>query len=264
MHAPDSSRTSVLEPPRPKAPADRHAEKKQELGQFLTPEPVGSFMASLFEAHPAEIRLLDAGAGSGALSAALVKRLCREKRRPKRIALTTYEIDREIHPALERSLQSCRAECARSGVEFSAAIHGEDFIEAAVSLVRGDLFSASKQLFNAAILNPPYRKINSDSRTRRLLREAGIEASNLYAGFLALAAKLLRENGEMVAICPRSFCNGPYSGSIRSKCSRSGRFPWRERRFRTGSFPSAPPFRCSRARSQIAFSSSVQLALQPQ
>ena len=220
-------------------------------------------MASLFEAHPAEIRLLDAGAGSGALSAALVKRLCRDKRRPKRIAVTTYEIDREIHPALERSLQSCRAECARSGVEFSAAIHGEDFIEAAVSLVRGDLFSASKQLFNAAILNPPYRKINSDSRTRRLLREAGIEASNLYAGFLALAAKLLCENGEMVAICPRSFCNGRYSRGIRSKCSKSGRFPWRGRRFRTSSFPCARRFRCSPGRSRIAFSSSVQPALQP-
>ncbi len=216
MHEPDSSRTSVLESPRPKASADLLAERRQELGQFLTPEPIGSFMASLFDAQPAEIRLLDAGAGSGALSAALVKRLCRDKRRPKRIAVTTYEIDREIHPALERTLQSCRAECARSGVEFSAAI------------------------------------------------EAGIEASNLYAGFLALAAKLLCENGEMVAICPRSFCNGPYSGSIRSKCSRSGRFPWRERRFRTSSFPSARRFRCSPARSQIAFSSSVQPGLRPQ
>ncbi len=174
-------------------------------------------MASLFEAHPAEIRLLDAGAGAGALSAALVKRLGRDKHRPKGIAVTAYEIDREIHPALERTLESCRAECGRAGIEFSATLHGEDFIEAAVSLVRGDLFGASKRLFNAAILNPPYRKINSDSRTRRLLREAGIETSNLYTGFLALAAKLLCENGEMVAICPRSFCNGPYFKPFREQ-----------------------------------------------
>jgi adenine-specific DNA-methyltransferase len=83
--------------------------------------------------------------------------------------------------------------------------------------VRRDLFGASKIGFNAAILNPPYRKINSDSRTRRLLREADIETSNLYAGFLALAAKLLAENGEMVAICPRSFCNGPYFKPFREQ-----------------------------------------------
>src|SRR5262249_49892801 len=33
---------------------------------------------------------------------------------------------------------------------------------------------------------------------------------NLYTGFLAAAVKLLADNGELVAITPRSFCNGPY------------------------------------------------------
>ena len=45
------------------------------MGQFLTPQAIGTFMASLFEARPAEIRLLDAGAGDGALTAAFVKKL---------------------------------------------------------------------------------------------------------------------------------------------------------------------------------------------
>jgi adenine-specific DNA-methyltransferase len=39
---------------------------------------------------------------------------------------------------------------------------------------------------------------------------AGIETSNLYTAFLALATKLLSTSGELVAITPRSFCNGPY------------------------------------------------------
>jgi len=187
------------------------------LGQFLTPESIGSFMASLFEAHPAEICLLDAGAGDGALTAAFVKRMCGSRLQPKRISVTVYELDETIVDALERTLRSCRVECSRIGVEFSAELHSEDFIEATVSLVRGDLFGASKRPFNAAILNPPYRKINSDSHTRRLLREAGIETSNLYTGFLALTAKLLCENGELVAICPRSFCNGPYFKPFREQ-----------------------------------------------
>jgi adenine-specific DNA-methyltransferase len=37
-----------------------------------------------------------------------------------------------------------------------------------------------------------------------------VETSNLYAGFLAVTARLLAPGGEMVAITPRSFCNGPY------------------------------------------------------
>src|SRR5439155_14878804 len=167
--------------------------------------------------HSAEIRLLDAGAGDGALTAAFVKRMCGSRLRPKRISATAYELDEAIVDALERTLRSCRVECNRSGIEFSAELHSGDFIETAVSLVRGDLFGASKTPFNAAILNPPYRKINSDSHTRLLLREAGIETSNLYTGFLALAARLLCEDGVMAAICPRSFCNGPYFKPFREQ-----------------------------------------------
>src|SRR5579884_4077726 len=209
--------TCNLEPLRSKVSGHSAVQRKQELGQFLTPDPLASFMASLFSGHPAEIRLLDAGAGAGALSAAFVKRLCQRQHHPKRVIITAYEIDKEILPALEQTLESCRTECIRSGIEYLATVHGEDFIEAAVSLVRSDLFGTSKSQFNAAILNPPYRKINSDSRTRRLLREAGIETSNLYTGFLALTARLLCEGGELVAICPRSFCNGPYFRPFREQ-----------------------------------------------
>jgi hypothetical protein len=43
-------------------------------------------MASLFEIHRSEVHLLDAGDGAGALSAALVGRLCGDPRKPKRIS----------------------------------------------------------------------------------------------------------------------------------------------------------------------------------
>jgi len=45
-------------------------ERRAQFGQFMTPEPVAGFMASLFRdiATP-DIRLLDAGAGVGSLDA---------------------------------------------------------------------------------------------------------------------------------------------------------------------------------------------------
>ncbi|MGH9566057.1 MAG: Eco57I restriction-modification methylase domain-containing protein, partial [Candidatus Angelobacter sp.] len=75
--------------------------------------------------------------------------------------------------------------------------------------MRQEMF-ARIQRFDCAILNPPYKNINSDSDTRATLREIGIETSNLYTGFLAVVLLLLSDGGELVAITPRSFCNGPY------------------------------------------------------
>jgi len=60
------------------------------------------------------------------------------------------------------------------------------------------------------ILNPPYKKINAQSETRKILDTLGMKVTNLYAAFVWLAVKLLEPKGELVAITPRSFCNGPY------------------------------------------------------
>ena len=92
----------------------------------------------------------------------------------------------------------------------------EDFISAAAPLARADLFSTELPRFNAAIVNPPYRKIRSSSAARLWLRSAGIETSNLYTGFVALIIKLLATDGQLVAITPRSFCNGPYFKPFRA------------------------------------------------
>lgn len=74
----------------------------------------------------------------------------------------------------------------------------------------GDLFGTHPPAFDAAISNPPYRKIGTDSAERRALRSIGIETSNLYTGFIALIQRLLVPGGQLVGITPRSFCNGPY------------------------------------------------------
>ncbi len=184
-------------------------EQRQALGQFLTPPGIANFMASLFERHPHEVKLLDPGAGTGVLSAALVQQLCRASVRPHGIAVTAYEVDSRLIPALEQTYADCESACLLAGISFSAEIFNSDFIESALQLFRADLFSVAQKPFNAAILNPPYRKIQSDSAARLLLRSAEIETSNLYTGFLALAARLLSDDAELVAITPPKFLQWP-------------------------------------------------------
>ena len=76
--------------------------------------------------------------------------------------------------------------------------------------LEGGFFGSTPPAFDAAIANPPYRKISTDSAERRALHSVRIETSNLYTAFIALIQRLLVSNGQLVGITPRSFCNGPY------------------------------------------------------
>lgn len=191
-----------------------HQERAQR-GQYFTPPAVARLMASLFHQPPDEVRLLDAGAGVGALTAAFVENMLTRRQRPRRIHVTAYENETRFRPYLEQTLKNCRALCQSHDVTFLYTIKTEDFIASAATILRPRLFDRDHRRFNCAILNPPYKKINSKSHTRQLLSEAGIETVNLYTAFLALAIKLLQPNGQLVAITPRSFCNGPYYKSFR-------------------------------------------------
>lgn len=169
--------------------------RKAEFGQFMTPASVASFMASLFSGRGGEVRLLDAGAGVGSLTAAFIEHWGRD-----RVAVTAYEVDGVLLAYLRQGLAQY------GNGSFTAAVISRDFIEDGVDRIQFN----SRQSFTHAILNPPYRKINSDSKHRVLLRTVGIETVSLYTAFLGLVIALMAEQGEIVAIIPRSFCNGLY------------------------------------------------------
>lgn len=181
-----------------------------DLGQFLTPADVARLMASMFGPLPSQVRLLDAGAGVGGLTAAFVAEACSRNSRPKTIAATAFELEDVLVPHLQETFDTCRQACDASSVGFTGRIDHNDFLEVAADALGSSLFRDKSLDFNAAILNPPYRKIGTDSRERRLVQNAGLDATNLYAAFVALSVRLLVPGGQLVAIIPRSFCNGPY------------------------------------------------------
>lgn len=198
-----------------RADVNRHlsSETRSALGQFMTPAPVASFMASLFRAPSIKtIKLLDPGAGVGSLAAAFVEKFSQCDTPPERISVTAFEVDATLIKYLNATLLDCRRKCENAGVAFDYEVIEEDFIGSAVEMLNTDLFFESrlKSDFTHALLNPPYKKIHSDSKHRLLLSSVDIETSNLYAAFVALTIKLLQKDGELVAIVPRSFCNGPY------------------------------------------------------
>lgn len=168
---------------------------KSSLGQFMTPATIAEFMASLF-VKSSPVELIDCGAGIGTLTIAAAKNLKNIK------SIEQWEIDPIMREYLVVNTKTL-------GVPFT--IHSEDFIEDSVK----NLLEGTGSRFTHAILNPPYKKINSDSSHRKLLRKVGIETVNLYTAFLALTILLMKDGGQIVAIIPRSFCNGPYYKTFR-------------------------------------------------
>jgi adenine-specific DNA-methyltransferase len=181
-----------------------------KIGQFLTPSKTAIFMASLFSWGNGEVRILDPGAGAGVLFGKCVEALTSLGRRSSPIKVVAYENDERILPHLTETMKKCESMCERSRIPFCGEIREEDFVAAAAQQTKGGLFSSQGDRFTHVILNPPYKKINGQSSTRRSLATAGIEVSNLYAAFVWLAARMLEPGGQLVAITPRSFCNGPY------------------------------------------------------
>lgn len=182
--------------------------RRSALGQFMTPTEIARFMAGLFENFEGEIRLLDPGAGVGALTAAFVDELAIRNIDCVNAKLVSYEIEEILLPYLEETVGKCKEEF-RSGI--AAEVRSKDFIVDATEHLNQDLLSdSSAETFTHILMNPPYKKINSGSLHRQQLRSVGIETTNLYTAFMALSIKLLEPGGELVAIVPRSFCNGPY------------------------------------------------------
>ena len=165
--------------------------KKAELGQYMTPSVIAEYMSTLFNAKKEDIKLLDCGAGIGSLTISAAKKLKKIK------LIDMWEVDPIMQEQLEINMQTMQ-------VPFS--IYKQDFIFGAVE----NLISNKGERYTHAIINPPYKKINSNSAHRKELRKVGVETVNLYSAFLALTILLMDEDGQIVAIIPRSFCNGPY------------------------------------------------------
>ena len=174
---------------------------KQELGQYFTPGRIADFMASLFPKATGNIRVLDPGAGIGSLSCALAERIVSDKWDVDSISVDAYEIDQALVGQLKDNLAGC--------------FNGDG---CNVNVVNGDFLSATAAAmsngktpgYTHVIMNPPYKKIRTASREREATKAFGLETVNLYTAFMGAAIVSTVDGGRIVAIVPRSFCNGVY------------------------------------------------------
>ncbi|MCC6969578.1 MAG: Eco57I restriction-modification methylase domain-containing protein [Phycisphaerales bacterium] len=186
---------------------------RKAIAQVFTPASVARFMAGRVLRVGDEFTFVDAGAGVGVLAAALCERIAAMPV-PRRVVAELYETDPNVLPVLRQTIAECRKALSAAGHHLNATIIEEDFVlrRPAASLYA----PVSRTCYaDAVIMNPPYAKLAKDSPQARAFAEIVHGQPNVYALFMAAAVELLRPGGELVAITPRSYCNGLYFREFR-------------------------------------------------
>lgn len=180
---------------------------KEALGQYFTPYPIARFMSSLFPVTDKKIKLLDPGAGIGTLSCSFMERVAQEKWSIPDIHTVAYDIDKSIYSTLAENISMASTPFSKSKID----IFSDDFLEK----TSFDYSWRINDTYTHVIMNPPYKKISTHSKEREATRIFGFETMNLYSAFMGAAIALTEDKGHIVAIVPRSFCNGVYYKSFR-------------------------------------------------
>ncbi len=187
-------------------------EHKKKNGQFFTPTEIASFMASYSRFNGNSVEILDPGCGSMILSCALIEHLVRINKNLNRIKLTAYETDEQLIPFANRAASYLKEWLKNRNINIIVNIYNDDFILNNATCLNNDndLFSHPIETFDIVISNPPYFKLSIDDKRAIAGRIVVNGHPNIYSIFMAVAARLLKNQGEIISITPRSFASGGY------------------------------------------------------
>lgn len=182
--------------------------ERKEYGQFFTVGTGAQFMSSMFDIdlNKERLNILDAGAGTGILTVALVDHLLSIGYKGE-IKVTCYENDTKVLPVLSDNLDYV----SNNVPNFKYQIIVDNFI---TSEPFGGFFKGD-EVYDLVIGNPPYKKIPSESAEAQHMKEICYGAPNLYFLFMAMSVQKLKQDGQLVYIIPRSWTSGAYFEKFR-------------------------------------------------
>ena len=175
------------------------------LGRLFTKKETARRMASMFtlDTTRSVYTILDPGAGTGILSAAIVERICKEAPLVKQIYLTAYENNAEFCAMLEDNLERIRKKARHDyGVKLFYTVYEENYILDAQNHYTVTFFDATPDTFDLIICNPPQGFIEKASDEARVA--GGVTQIKINEAFLfaKMARTHLEEDGQLVCMLP--------------------------------------------------------------
>lgn len=188
--------------------------ERKKIGQFFTSEEIAKYMAHLFDLDslPEEISILDPGAGSGILTAALLDRIEATKKF-KKVEIVCYENNEKVLVILKKNMEMLKKECS---FDMKYKIEEVDYLVSQSNDFEGTLLANNNpKKFHIVIGNPPYLRVLKDNVAALAMPSVVHGAPNLYFLFAAMSLFNLEKYGEMVYIIPRSWTSGAYFREFR-------------------------------------------------
>ena len=192
---------------------------KKDNGQFFTPTKIAHFMANLAKKSMSKLKILDPGCGTAILSISLIEELVKETSTDlKEIELVVFETDQDVLPYTQFAIDYLEKWLKQYNVKLISKINTNDFV-----LENKDCFEKNATLFfeplngtfDIVISNPPYFKIAKEDKRAVVAKSVVWGQPNIYSIFLMVAARLLKQGGELIFITPRSFTSGNYFRAFR-------------------------------------------------
>ncbi len=185
--------------------------KKKKLGQFFTPSSISKFMSAQIFIDRESISILDPGCGVGILSCSLVEHLISEYKHIKKIIITAYELDTEILEKTELAFDFIKKWASSREVNIVCDIRNCDYIlNNANDWDDSSIFYNNNNQYDIIISNPPYFKLPKEDIRAKVMSSIVNGQPNIYALFMAMSLRLLKNDGVMIFITPRSFTSGRY------------------------------------------------------
>ena len=192
------------------------------LGRLFTKKDTARLMAdmAILDDTKTAYTILDVGAGTGILSAALIERICKEKSSVKQIFLTCYENDEAFSDMLEDNLERIRKKCRHDyDVRLYVTVYRENYLTESKNHYTVTFFDTVADKYDIVISNPPTDYAEKYSEEAEGV--GGISQLKLSKAFLFLknAKDSVEDGGQLIMMLPTTYSSASATAPLRKEIS---------------------------------------------
>ena len=194
------------------------------LGRLFTKKDTARLMADMvtLDKTRSAYTILDAGAGTGILSAAMIEKICKECPAIEQIFLTCYENEPSLVDMLEDNLERIRKKCRHDyDVKLFVTVYRENYLTDSKKHYTVTFFDTIPDKYDIVISSPPTdfaEKYSEDAEG-----VGGISQIKLSKAFLFLknAKDSVEEGGQLVMMLPTTYSSASALTPLRKEMAEA-------------------------------------------